>query len=149
MAAWELVLKLGGLGANEQLDEEIDPAVFHDVESNLSKLIIQLYTMESFFQNALLRASIDQDETKLQSLGPYALCLRSLLYGASEEREDVPHGAYTAYRSFLIDERQLNDFRNLHKTKGKLSLRGFTSASLDEAHALSQMQYVSFIVEQQ
>lgn len=65
------------------------------------------------------------------NFGPYALCLRSLLYGASEEREDVPKGGFTVYRAMLIDEKQLDDFRNLLKSQAKVSLLGFTSASLD------------------
>lgn len=68
--------------------------------------------MESFFQEALQSASMNRDESKVLNFGPYALCLRSLLYGASEEREDVPKGGFTAYRAFLIDEKQLDDFRN-------------------------------------
>ncbi len=54
--------------------------------------------------------------TKIQTLGPYALCLRGLLYGASDERDDMPKDGYTAYRSFLADESQFLDFIDAQKT---------------------------------
>lgn len=137
MAAWQLLLKIGGLGPGESLDQKIDPTVFHDANNPLSKLVVYLYTMESFFQELLLNTQIDQNETKLLNLGPYALSLRSILYGASEERDDVPKEEFTAYRSFLIDEAQLNHFKNMQKSKKKVSLFGFTSATLSESDALS------------
>lgn len=85
------------------------------------------------------------DEDRRPHFGPYAIALRSLLYGASEERENMWPHQYTAYRSLLVDETQFNDFRNLYKAKAKLALHGFTSASLNESHALAQMQYASYM----
>lgn len=90
--------------------------------------------METFLQAALLKVTISQDQSKVATLGPYTLCLRSLLYGASEEKFETP---FTVYRSFLTTESHVADLRALATAKGTLSLLGFTSASLAEAHALS------------
>ena len=40
MAAWEKLFQLGGLGAGDYLDEQVDPTLFHDSEHSLSKFIL-------------------------------------------------------------------------------------------------------------
>lgn len=40
MAAWEKLFQLGGLGASDDLDEEVDPTLFHDSEHGLSQFVL-------------------------------------------------------------------------------------------------------------
>jgi hypothetical protein len=43
--------------------------------------------METFIYTAINRASRNQDETKVRTLGPYAVLLAQIVYGAEEKRE--------------------------------------------------------------
>lgn len=140
--AWKLIFSLGGLGDNfDQYDEEIQATLFHNSEHKLSQLLIQLHTMETFLPDHIMQVQMSQDKTKLQNLGPYCLGLRSLIFGASEYRQDesiVP--PFTVYRSLLITQKQFNTLQLMDGIK----IFGFASASLAQSHALSQLQISAF-----
>lgn len=64
---WKL-LKLTG-------DIEIDEYMLSDANHDVTKAIMYLYSMETFIYTAVNRASRTQDETKIRTLGPYAVLL--------------------------------------------------------------------------
>ena len=87
--------------------------------------------MDTFIIDALNKATMDMDESKIQSLGPLAITLRSVLYGAKDNRET--EGEIVAYRGVMATESTHNDLVNISKigAKGKMNLHGYTSASLN------------------
>ena len=48
MASWEKLFQLGGVGANDSLDEDVDPTCMHDCDNKLTQFVLQLYSMETF-----------------------------------------------------------------------------------------------------
>ena len=104
MNAWKLIFSIGGLSeASARSVKVIDPTLFHDSENKLCRLLIQLHTMETFLPSLILQASSSKDRAKLPNIGPYCLCLRSLVFGASDNRSnDAIVPPFTAFRSVLL-----------------------------------------------
>ena len=86
-----------------------DPTIFHDCDNHLTILILRLYSMDSFLIPALNRATLRQDMSKLQTLGPFAVALRSLLFGASDHRVDLQNlgPSFSLYRGLLLSMDEL------------------------------------------
>ena len=61
-------------------------------------------------QKAVFDATAMQNVSKIETLGPYCLCLRSLLFGASEE---IFSENFLVYRSFLASKEHLADLLDL------------------------------------
>ena len=49
--------------------------VASDPESGLTKLILYLYSMQTFLYGEINRASRNKDKTKIKTLGPYSFVL--------------------------------------------------------------------------
>ena len=95
-------MTLGGLGKDDDLEEQLDPLNFHNSDNCLSNLIVYLYAMDAFLFDELNRASIEQDSKKVKNFGPLAISLRSILFGASGERTDIDKHQYKAYRGLIL-----------------------------------------------
>ena len=72
---------------NLKNDIQIDEYMLNDANNQVTKAIMYLYSMETFIYTAINRASRNQDETKVRTLGPYAVLLAQIVYGAEEKRE--------------------------------------------------------------
>ena len=59
MQSWEHLMTLGGLGKDDDLEEQLDPLNFHNSDNCLSNLIVYLYAMDAFLFDELNRASIE------------------------------------------------------------------------------------------
>lgn len=68
-------------------DVQIDEFMLNDANCQVTKAIMYLYSMETFIYTAINRASRTQDESKVRTLGPYAVLLAHIVYGAEEKRD--------------------------------------------------------------
>jgi len=133
MRAWETLFEKGGLGLHENLFKALNPKTFHQEDQQLTQLIIQLYTMETFLYESLCKAAQSQDESKVKNLGPFACALRAILHGNT----DVPDKV--AYRGLLLDKQEFDYFKVASKANEKIKLQGFTSASADKEYAMKAL----------
>lgn len=127
MKAWETLFQLGGLGLNEDLFKIINPKTFHQDDQKLTALVLQLYSMETFLFDMMVKTAQNQDESKIKNLGPLACALRAILYGNTAAKDKV------AFRGVLLTKQQFDHFRNVSRMNEKIKLQGFTSASTDKA----------------
>jgi hypothetical protein len=56
-------------------DVEFDEYMLSDANNDITKAIMYLYSMETFIYTAINRATREQDESKVRTLGPYAVLL--------------------------------------------------------------------------
>ena len=70
-SAMELMWQLLKLTNDVELTEHMLADANHDV----TKAVMYLYSMETFIYTAINRASREQDKTKIETLGPYAVLL--------------------------------------------------------------------------
>ena len=71
-------------------DVEFDEYMLSDANNDITKAIMYLYSMETFIYTAINRATREQDESKVRTLGPYAVLLAQVLYGAQQNRDQNP-----------------------------------------------------------
>lgn len=96
MKAWETLFHCGGLGLHEDLFKIINPKTFHKEDQKLTSLILQLYSMETFLFDMIVKTAQNQDESKIKNLGPLACALRAILYGNTTSKDKV------AFRGVLL-----------------------------------------------
>jgi hypothetical protein len=59
----------------ENPDEPVKMKAASDPESGLTKLILYLYSMQTFLYSEINRASRDKDKSKIKTLGPFSFVL--------------------------------------------------------------------------
>ena len=77
---------------NGPLEEEIDRNALSDPDNQITMNILYIYSMESFICKMINDATRNQDETKIQTLGPFAAVLTqilSLAYANTEEAQKI------------------------------------------------------------
>lgn len=105
---WKYILREHKIEEDMNAHRYFDPTIFHDCENHLTTLILRLYSMDSFLQSQLNKATLTQDVSKVQTLGPFAVALRSLLFGASDHRVDISlRPNYSIFRGLLLTMDQL------------------------------------------
>ena len=57
-----------------------------DPDSEITKLVLLIYSMETFIPYELNRASRDKDQSKIQTLGPFACILKYIIESANANR---------------------------------------------------------------
>jgi len=107
--AWELFFHLGGLGPKEDLSKEVDPTIFHDVNKRLTNFMILVYSLDTFLGEAINKASAECDESKVEHLCPAAHSLRSILFGANGERDDIDTEEITVYKGCVFSKDEFTD----------------------------------------
>lgn len=75
----------------------------------------------------------------IETLGPFALALKTIVYGANKHRKDAIKKDFTVYRSFNLSHAELEEYRQLaaEDNKGQMHLMGFTSTLLNRKEAES------------
>ena len=53
--------------------------ILDDHSHKVTKFLLYLHTMETFIYKELKNASINQDDERIETLGPYAMCLSYIL----------------------------------------------------------------------
>ena len=63
--------------------------ILRDPSHPVTTLLLRLYSFECFLYGTLNKAQRFGDQSKVQSLGPYAHALNEIMTNAGEEREDI------------------------------------------------------------
>ena len=85
--------------------------ILHDPLHPVVLVLINIYTHEGFVYRILNEASRVGDETKINSMGPYALALSEIIMLASQNRKDINPKDFAKceyFRGTSMTEAQLN-----------------------------------------
>lgn len=123
------------------LDEGIDIEQLHNPTSELVKAILFIYSLDTNIPTVLNKAEREKDLSKVQSLGPFALVLRSIVCGAQEERTDKERtqGIITVWRGTILHKNDIKEYKSKLKDKLKKSqirFMGFACATTTKEQAL-------------
>ena len=137
---WTLMFKETRI---EKWDEQLDEDEMTDPENNLVRLILYIYSLDSFLFSAVDYALKSGDMSKTSTLGPYAKILGSALRSASERRKDLvpfgPHFKVSLYRGGLLSEPQIEEYRKIVDKKDFVQLIGHVSATTNKETALEHI----------
>lgn len=71
-------------------DKPIDKKVFKDPYHPITRVLLKIYTMETFLYRNVNKATREKDSSKVKNLGPYATALNYILKGdANSKRKDA------------------------------------------------------------
>lgn len=89
---WNLFFSLTELSKGD-LDAEIQPGLIGTRAFDpLTSVILYIYSMETILPSLINNAAWSKDETRVDTLGPYALALHEIVYRANNKRHDVMRG---------------------------------------------------------
>ena len=79
---WELLFKLGSLG--HPLEKPLNQKILSDSTNSITKLILYLYSMESFIYTHLNRACRNKDYKAIQFYGAFSAALSFIIDNANK-----------------------------------------------------------------
>jgi len=93
--------------------------MIHDPTSQLVRSILFIYSLETQIPLAINVAQRDKNAVKVESLGPFCLILRSIIYGAQEERidKDRSYGDKVVWRAAILNQSTLIEYNKIFKNK--------------------------------
>ena len=100
------------------------------------KTLLKLYTMESFLYKTLNRACRDKDTAVIDTLGPFAHALMSIIDEANVNREDRMKGPFELFRGLKSTKEEVDMYRGLARRKASYQMLGYTSTSRNQREAI-------------
>jgi len=81
---WIALSKIGS--CDYPFDKPLTYKILEDHKHPVTKRLIYIHSMETFLYKELKRASLQKDETRIPSLGPYSAALSFIISSANKSR---------------------------------------------------------------
>ena len=99
---WNLFFSLTELSKGD-LDAEIQPGLIGTRAFDpLTSVILYIYSMETELPRLINNAAWAKDESRVDTVGPYALALHEIVYRANNKRHDVMRGQFSVFRGMKL-----------------------------------------------
>ena len=136
---WQTIFRFGSFGS---IDNEIEGSSLVDPKSDVVKNLLYVHSMNNFISTEMNRAALEKDDTKVDSLGPFAYALSRILTSAERRRDDrsaVSDADYTdLYRATTLTEAELQAYRA--ELGQEITLQGYISTTTSKDSALEALQ---------
>ncbi len=113
----------------------LNQKVLSNPKENVTKLILYIYSMQSFVFSGMNSVTRNKDISKIDIYGPFASALGFIVHAANQNlsrNQRLPY-KIEVFRGMVRKESDLKDFF----PKNKVELKGFTSTSLDRDQAMT------------
>ena len=124
-------------------DQALEEDEMSNPENKLVRLILYIFSLDSFIFAAVNFAIRFQNLSKISTLGPYAKILGSALRDASERRKDLipfgPPNKVSLFRGGLLSGFQFGEYRGIVDSKQYVQLIGHISATTNQETALEHV----------
>lgn len=127
------------------LDKTIPVEHFHDPDHKITKAIILIYSLETFIPHSISQAIRDRDTTKVETLGPYTIALRSIILGAETGKDDSIQSKdfeTILWRPAMMHQRDIYDYQQIlqyRQDKAMIKNMGFVSSFENQNNALKHL----------
>ena len=98
------------------IDEDIQLEDLHDPQNPTTKAILFIYSLDTFLPGAISKAQREKDETKIETLGPFSIALRSITLGAESNKPNYYQMAtkdVIAWRGTILRARDVKDYMQM------------------------------------
>lgn len=93
------------------LDEPLTSKILSNPSHNIVKLILYIYSMESFIYEDLNRATREKDKSKIKYYGAFSAALSFILYCATKNRCDLDIPRTTnLYRGIKLSSYEVEEY---------------------------------------
>lgn len=111
--AWQVFFNVTALGQGD-LDEEIDfKSLWRKPQHPINQTILYIHSLETHIASALNTSQRLRDQQTVDTLGAFALALKTIVYGANKHRKDAIKKDFTVYRGFNLSHAELDEYRRL------------------------------------
>lgn len=83
---WKAFFSVSGIYQMDEIDQEIERERLSDPDDPLTIALIYMYSMETFIQSEINRATRNQDIIAVESLGPFAAALNQIVVGLTPDQ---------------------------------------------------------------
>ena len=109
------------------------PKILSDPNHSFVKMLVYVYTMETFIFREMNKASRTKDFEKLKFYGPFASALSFVIHTGNKNKKDQKE-EFTVYRGLRLSVTEMKE----RYYKGNLMcLQGYTSTTLSQERALN------------
>ena len=130
----DLWRKIFQMADDVEVDKPLTRKMLSNPESKIVKLILYIYSMESFVFSEVNRAMRERNIDKLEMFGPFVTTL-CFIISVAQIKEKKQKRNPTTYRGLIISEQK---FKEEFSSENKLvRLKGLTSTTMDRDVALS------------
>lgn len=117
----------------------------HDPENKITQAILFIYSLETFIPHSISKAIRERDASKIDTLGPFTITLRSIILGAeggkgmsiqSKDFETI------LWRPAIMNQRDVFDYQSIlqyRQDKAMIKNMGFVSAFENQNNALKHL----------
>ena len=98
--------------------------------------ILKLYSLQSFLYRTLNRACREKDTSVIDTLGPFAHSLMSIIDDANINRNDRIEGPFEVFRGTKFTKEEVDMYRGLARRKASYQMLGYTSTSRNKREAI-------------
>lgn len=114
------------------MKSQITPELLADPTNGFTKMIVYIYSMETFIFKEMNMASRRKDESKIKFYGALASALSFIVHCGNQKHTDLGEN-FTVYRGLQLSTEEL---RAQYQIGNTFNLKGFTSTTLDRNVAL-------------
>ena len=117
------------------LKKPLTPAILSDQNHSFVKMLIYIYTMETFIFKEMNNASRNKDAKKIQLYGPFASALSFIIYvGRQNQSKSIKSKKdFYVYRGLPLT---LSEIETKYRLGSVINLQGYTSSTLSKQNAL-------------
>ena len=107
---WKMLFKLANV--DEEFEKPLTPKILSEPHHKIVKLIIYIYSMESFIYEDLNRVCREKDKSKIKFYGAFAAVLSFIIHTANQNRvDDKLQDTTTLFRGVKLPPNEAEDFR--------------------------------------
>ena len=110
--------------------------VTNDANHKDVQTILKLYSLQSFLFKTLNRACREKDTSVIDTLGPFAHSLMTIIDEANPSRQDRITGPFELFRGLKLDKEEVNMYKGLARIKASYQMLGYTSTSRNKREAI-------------
>lgn len=122
------------LGKLVNMQKPLTTSILSNPNHEFVKLVLYIYSMQSFVFIEMNKASRDKDLSKIEYYGPLASVLGYILHAANQNRKHKLPNNFTVYRGLKLSK---DDIEAKYTVGKQINLLGFTSSTIDRNTALS------------
>ena len=104
MDTWKIIFDMV---KDVEFQKPLTPEILSNPKHSLVKMLVYIYTMESFIYKEINKASREKDTEKLKFYGPFASALSFIIH-SGYRKQDQNHKDLYVYRGFKLNREELD-----------------------------------------
>lgn len=128
----QLWIKIFNLSKQQDMKKPLTTKILSNPDHNIVKILLYIYSMQSFVFKEINLASRNKDHTKIKFYGPLASALGYVIHAANQRKKVKLPPKFIVYRGLTMSSDEIQSKFRVNKN---INLLGFTSTTLEKEQA--------------